>query len=195
MKGTCPWTLALDSLMAQTWRVYLHELSQLAKSSRESACLFEGFRRHPSVIDLRWPKDVLEQWLYDHADNSSILRDYGSVDLSRIRWDVEVVAVEDFLTMPTGPADDECIDEFAADPDHWTRIRLYGVHMGVSQCWETHGTWKRWPIVIDRRLLDPPAIGLQVVEGRTRVGVLKGRHHNGSLVAKKHLAWVGRPDT
>ena len=66
---------------------------------------------------------------------------------------------------------------------------------GVAQCWETHGTWKRWPILIDRRLLDPPESGLQVVEGRTRVGVLRGRHRQGILVAERHLAWVGRQQT
>lgn len=71
-------------------------------------------------------------------------------------------------------------------------MRNRGIHIGVAQCWETHGTWKRWPILIDRRLLDPPESGLQVVEGRTRVGVLRGRHRQGTLVAERHLAWVGR---
>jgi hypothetical protein len=41
-------------------------------------------------------------------------------------------------------------------------------------------------------LLDPPELGLQVVEGRTRVGVLKGRHRKAYRVAALHLAWVGR---
>ena len=36
---------------------------------------------------------------------------------------------------------------------------------------------------------------LQVVEGRTRVGVLRGRHRQGALVAERHLAWVGRSST
>jgi hypothetical protein len=72
------------------------------------------------------------------------------------------------------------------------RVRTEGVHMGTSQCWKIHGTWKRWPILLDRELLEPAAEGLQVVEGRTRLGVLKGRARAGSRVAKQHLAWVGR---
>ena len=32
----------------------------------------------------------------------------------------------------------------------------------------------------------------QLVEGRTRVGVLRGRHADGLHVADTHLAWVGR---
>ena len=94
--------------------------------------------------------------------------------------------------MPTGASDSDAIGEFAKDPDHWVQVRNHGPHIGVAQCWETHGTWKRWPILIDRGLLDPPGGGLQVVEGRTRVGVLRGRHRQGALVSGRHLAWVGR---
>ncbi|MFC9355842.1 hypothetical protein ACFTZB_04535 [Rhodococcus sp. NPDC057014] len=182
-------------MTAELTRVHLSEFSQLAMSSRESAYHFEEFRRNPSVLNLQWPDDVVEQWLYDHADNSRFLRDYGSVDLSQIRWDVEAISLEVFLTMPTGPSDGDYIDEIAANPDHWVQVRRHGVHVGVSQCWETHGTWKRWPVLIDRELLNPPGRGLQVIEGRTRVGILKGRHRNKSSVADRHLAWVGRAAT
>ncbi|MGU3587414.1 hypothetical protein ACLBYD_30260 [Rhodococcus sp. C26F] len=175
--------------------MYLTDFSKLAMTSRESPYCFAEFRRHPSVLALQWPDDVLEQWLYDHADNSSFLHDYRSVDLSQIRWDVEAIPLKDFLTMQTGPTDDGYIDEIAADPDHWVQARQHGVHLGVPQCWETHGTWKRWPILIDRELLDPPGHGLQVIEGRTRVGILKGRHRNKKSVAERHLAWVGRAAT
>lgn len=135
---------------------------------------------------------MLEQWLYDHADNGAFLRDYGDVDLSRMSWNVEAIPAEDFTRMPTGRSDRGCIDRFAEDPSHWIGNRRHGVHMGVSLCWETHGTWKRWPILIDRSVLEPSVTGLQVVEGRTRVGILRGRLREGALVAQKHLAWVGR---
>lgn len=168
--------------------VYLADFTRLAQSCREGGSHFEGFRRNASVIALRWPDDVLEQWLYDH----SVLRDYGIVDLSAIGWEVEVIPLEKFIAIPTGPSDGDCVDQYASNPDHWISARRYGIHIGVAQCWETHGTWKRWPILIDRLLLDPPASGLQVVEGRTCVEVLKGRHRRKDLVAQRHLAWVGR---
>lgn len=59
--------------------------------------------------------------------------------------------------------------------------------------WDVHGTWKRWPILIVRSLVDPDWTGLQVVEGRTRVGVLRGRSRLGLHIAERHLARVGRP--
>ncbi|MGV9976509.1 hypothetical protein ACWDUH_02385 [Micromonospora wenchangensis] len=136
---------------------------------------------------------MLEQWLYDHSGNGAFLQDYGDIDLLRIDWNVEAISTKDFVRMPTGPSDGDCIDEYAQNPDHWINVRQYGVHMGVALCWETHGTWKRWPILMDRSLLGFSPAGLQVVEGRTRVGILKGRWREGALVARKHLAWVGRP--
>lgn len=172
--------------------VNLADFSDLAVSCRESSMCFEGFRQKPQVSSLGWPDDVLEQFLYDHADNTGFLNDYGDIDLSKIKWDVEIIPVEDLIKMPTGASDGECIADFAVNPDHWVRIRSHGPHIGVAQCWEAHGTWKRWPILIDRGMLDPPEGGLQVVEGRTRVGVLRGRQRQGAFVARRHLAWVGR---
>ncbi|MFI6536756.1 hypothetical protein ACIBHY_30195 [Nonomuraea sp. NPDC050547] len=171
----------------------LDEFTKLAVSCRERLGVgFQGFRTDGKVMSLKWPDDVVEQFLYDHADNDGFLRDYGDVDLAAVAWDVEVIAVEDFLEMPTGPSDEGSIEEYAEDPDRWVKARNAGLHIGVKQCWQAHGTWKRWPILIDRALLTPGGSGLQVIEGRTRVGVLRGLHRRGDLVAGQHLAWVGR---
>jgi len=143
-------------------------------------------------MDLRWPRDVLKQWVYDHADNPSFLIDYEKLELTQIAWKVEPLMLATFMTMPTGPSDRRALEDFAADPDHWVSVRHSGEHLGVREAWETHGTWKRWPIVLDRKLLVPYADGFQLVEGRTRVGVLRGRCRQGQPVAERHLAWVGR---
>lgn len=175
--------------------MHLSDFSKLARESRESKCGFWHFRDHPRSLALGWPDEVLEQWLYDHADNGSFLDDYGGIDLTTLQWNVEVIPLEELVLCPTGPSDAGCIEDFAADPDHWVAVRNMGVHIGVSECWEAHGTWKRWPILIDRQLLEPARQGLQVVEGRTRLGVLIGRHRLGRHVAQQHLAWVGRQAT
>jgi hypothetical protein len=171
----------------------LADFTTLAEHCRENGFGLAEFRRQGAVIDLRWPTDVVEQWLYDHCDKSPFLHDYGTVDLSRIGWKVEALPVETLMTIPTGPSEADVIEELAADPDHLIAVRDQGEHLGVREAWETHGTWKRWPIILDRSLLAPPADGLQLVEGRTRVGILRGRQRQGKLVADRHLAWVGRP--
>ena len=173
--------------------MHLKDFVELAQSCRDRGFGFEEFRRQGPVIDLRWPSDVLEQWIYDHAGHTPFLRDYEKVELTGIAWRVEPLPLDEFLAMSTGPSEISAIEYFAADPDHWVAVRKHGEHMGVREAWETHGTWKRWPIVIDGSLLTPPTQSLQLVEGRTRVGVLRGRRRDGKLVADRHLAWVGRP--
>ena len=79
---------------------------------------FEGFRQNALVSSLGWPDDVVEQFLYDHADNIGFLRDYGDLDLTKIEWDVEVIPVEELIEVPTGASDGDCIEDFAANPDH-----------------------------------------------------------------------------
>ncbi|AEF41908.1 hypothetical protein [Hoyosella subflava] len=170
----------------------LANFTDLAQRCRENGYGFTEFRRQDMVAGLRWPTDVLEQWVYDHAGNISFLRDYENVDLSQVGWQVEALPIDTFMAMPTGPSDGDVIEEFAAAPDHWVAVRNQGEHLGVRLTWETHGTWKRWPIVLDRALLPPASDGLQLVEGRTRVGILRGRQRQGKLVANSHLAWVGR---
>ncbi|MER6555980.1 MULTISPECIES: hypothetical protein [Streptomyces] len=117
------------------------------------------------------------------------MTDYGNIDLREITWRLEKISAADFHGMPTGASDDGCIEEFAENPVHWVQNRP----QEVGRHWEEHGTWMRPPLLIDRRLLDPPSSGLQVVEGRTRVGVLRGRLREGLHVAPDHQAWVGRP--
>lgn len=177
----------------QDFQIHLADFTAIADACRESGEGFTAFQRADRVLALHWPADVAEQWLYDHSDKGPFLQDYGDVDLSQIRWDLEALRAVDIAAMPTGPSDHEVIDEFAANPEHWISVRNSGAHIGVAQMWELHGTWKRWPVLIDRSLLAPPDAGLQVVEGRTRVGILKGRLKQGAFVAERHLAWVGRP--
>ncbi|KFZ80837.1 hypothetical protein ED92_10950 [Amycolatopsis sp. MJM2582] len=165
----------------------------ISQDCHEDGSGFAGFRRHPEVAGLGWPDDVLEQWLYDHAGNEAFLLDYADVDLAQISWEVEAASTDLLVETPTGDSDGDCIDEFAANPDYWIEVRHTGIHRGVALCWEIHGTWKRWPVLIERSLLTPSAPGLQVVEGRTRIGILKGRHRQGDFVSAQHLVWVGRP--
>ncbi|WP_236568505.1 hypothetical protein [Streptomyces sp. MBT58] len=117
------------------------------------------------------------------------MHDYGTIDLRHITWQLETIPAADFHTMPTGKTHAGCIESYAAHPVHWVAVRP----PEVGRHWEEHGTWLRPPLLIDRRLLDPANNGLQVLEGRTRVGVLRGRVRKQLRVALNHHAWVGRP--
>jgi len=82
--------------------VNLAGFGDVAVSFRENSMRFEGFRQNALVSSLGWPDDVVEQFLYDHADNNAFLRDYGDPDLSKIEWDVEVISVEELIEIPMG---------------------------------------------------------------------------------------------
>lgn len=104
----------------------------------------------------------MEQWLYDHSGHPPFLNDYGQIDLTRIRWDLETLPAGEFADVPTGASEHDTIDIYAAAPDHWIGVRNCGIHVGVAEMWTLYGTWKRWPVLIDRQLLSPPHPGLQV---------------------------------
>jgi hypothetical protein len=152
---------------------------------------FDRFRVDPALTLLQWPDDVLRQFLFDHGDNASFVRDYDSIDLCKITWRLETIPAADFCEMPTGASDAGCIEIFAENPVHWVEVRP----VEVGHHWKKHGTWMRPPILIDRRLLAPSNSSLQVLEGRTRVGVLRGRLRDGLHVATHHQAWVGHAPT
>lgn len=156
----------------------------------------DDFRRSPrTTCLLDWPKDVVAQWPFEHARHGPFVRDYAHIDLAHLTWVLEVVPLKDLMTLPTGVSEACLIEDYAQDPEHWVDVRNTGPHVGVREMWEAHGTWKRWPILIDRAIVTPDQGGLQVIEGRTRMGVLRGRARRGLHVAPIHLAWVARART
>ena len=170
----------------------LGDLAALSRSVRRSPCGLSSYVNDDRVRSLHWPEDVVDQLLLELADHEDIQHDYGHLDLALIAWTVEVLPNATFMTISGTPSLGDCIERFAENPEHWVSSRVSGRHIGVREMWETHGTWKRWPILIDRVLTRAGTPGLQVVEGHTRVGVLRGRTREGRRVADAHLAWVGR---
>ncbi|MEU8741953.1 hypothetical protein ACFYPK_33125 [Streptomyces halstedii] len=166
----------------------LNDLMPLMKRRQDGGLGFERFRTDPALTGLSWPDDVLRDFLYEHGDHGPFVDDYGHLDLSTITWTLESIPTVDFHTMPTGESEAGLIEHFAQHPVHWVTVRP----PQVGQHWNDHGTWLRPPLLIDRRTLNPGGIGLQVLEGRTRVGVLRGRLREQLYVASEHAAWVGR---
>jgi hypothetical protein len=169
--------------------VVLSDFTELARDCRENGGGLRQFVEAGSVAGLGWPEDVVEQWLYDHSGYSPFLIDYERLDLSSVSWREESIPVGQFLTMQTGDSEADLIEELSQNPEYRSEVRR---PQGVPQHWESHGTWLRRPVLIDRALLAPPAQGLQVIEGRTRVAVLRGFVQRGRSVASSHAAWVAR---
>ncbi|WP_043425468.1 hypothetical protein [Arthrobacter sp. 162MFSha1.1] len=155
---------------------------------------FAIFLARPEIAALGWPAEVVRQWLWEFGDRGQFLDDYGAVPLDRVAWFLEEVPAAEFDTMPTGASEAGLIEGFAAQHRHWLTAKSR-YKPAVRADWEERGTWSVPPVLIDRSLLDPPGDGLQVIEGRTRVAILRGRRQDGLTTADRHLAWVGRPES
>lgn len=151
-----------------------------------------AFLARPEIEALGWPAEVVRQWLWEFGDREVLREDYGAVRLDQVVWTLAEVPATDFDAMPTGPSEAGLIDEFAGQHRHWLMAKSRYKPV-VAADWEGRGTWSVPPVLIDRSLIGPPGEGLQVVEGRTRVGILRGRRRDGLATAEQHLAWVGRP--
>ncbi|MEU0992188.1 hypothetical protein [Streptomyces sp. NPDC005953] len=103
----------------------LEDLSSLMKRRRAGGLSYDydRFRADPAVASLRWPDDVLEQFLYDFGENPAFMNDYGNVDLHEVTWRLETIPAADFHGMPTGATDVGCIEEFAKNLVHWVQNR------------------------------------------------------------------------
>lgn len=171
--------------------VFLSELP-VANTDRnliDRAGNLAGYIALAEIAQLEWPAEVVEQWLFDHGGNASFLADYGALDLGEIRWAKEEVPVEQLRDTITGQTDQEYLVTAARLHEHWVRVR----GPRVREAWSVLGTWLVPPILISRDLLpEDHGSGLQVIEGRTRVGVLQGRLAEGLHVAATHQSWVGR---
>ncbi|MFD6397645.1 hypothetical protein [Nocardia sp. NPDC060249] len=166
----------------------LYDLLKIPRSGNDLVATLEEFLADPRVAQLQWPRDVVDQWLWEHGNHPEFLDDYGSLALEAVHWTLEWRPLAELVRVPTGPSEADVLEIYAKSHDHWVQ----GRRPEVSKAWEMDGTWLQPPILIERALLNPLDSGLQVVEGRTRVGVLRGRHRAGRNVARLHSVWVGR---
>jgi hypothetical protein len=142
----------------------------------------------PEIARLGWPDDVVRQWLFELGDNPHFLEDYGSIDLLGIRWTLDELTTDELGLLGTGASENGVLEENARLHAYWVSVRS----ADVLESWEARGTWLVAPLLIARNLVSPHSSGLQILEGRTRVGVLRGRRRDGLEVAERHQVWVGR---
>ncbi|MCP1415624.1 hypothetical protein J3D46_004966 [Paenarthrobacter sp. A20] len=169
---------------------YLRDLRSAHARCREAeGNQLELFLQEPVVSRLGWPRDVVRQMLWEHGETEHFVPDYGSLRLEQVSWTCESVSHELLQSVPTGPSDRGAIEDYAKWPDYWAAKR----GEDVVESWTKRGTWLVPPLLISTALLDPAGQGWQLIEGRTRVGILRGRAQRGLFVIDDHDTWVGRP--
>ncbi len=135
----------------------------------------------PQVADLHWPADVVEQWLFDHAatPHSSKTTDTSTWPRSsgRESW-----------CLPLNLSTSQPVRVTRSSLNRWLGCigtTLGCAPRGIRDAWEHRGTWLVPPILLSRQVLGNEERGLQVVEGRMRVGILQGRAAEALNVASR----------
>jgi hypothetical protein len=141
------------------------------------------------ITRLDWPDAVVEQFLFDHGRNSEFLIEYGHIELQDLAWELIGVAAEDFMTVTV------CA-EFRDWVDSCERHFQFRIDQRVSEerdSWREDGTWIVPPVLVDGSLVTPRSSTLRLIEGHTRLGILRGLLAAGIAdPSHTHQAWVGR---
>lgn len=168
--------------------VTLNDLARYPRPGEAGAVSLDEFLELPAVVALRWPAQVVEDFLYDHGRKDEFLDAYGGLNLAALEWAATVVLASRIASATTDPGGAEWLDQVDQEHQHFTLQRP----MEEREAWDERGTWLRAPVMIEARLLDASCGGLQLVEGRTRVGILRGRLRSENMVADRHEVWLGR---
>jgi hypothetical protein len=168
--------------------ITLHDLADLPRPGQAGALDVERFLADQRVASLGWPEPVVRQFLQEVGGKDEVLAVYGSLELDAVTWGLERLLAHDLRFYEADPHP-EWVVQVAED-----HARVLSQRSADERAaWEERGTWLTPPVLIDRELLDPPGEGLQIVEGRTRLGLLRGRMKDRRIVARRLEVWVGRP--
>ncbi|WP_329254587.1 hypothetical protein [Streptomyces canus] len=118
------------------------------------AFTFGEFRADPALAALDWPDYVIEQFLYEHGgSHQPFEEDYGSIDLERIVWQIEMIRREDFCDMPTGASEAGLIEHIAERPAYYVGIRPERVGYHSLNCCTPMATVRTTPFAMPLSLI------------------------------------------
>lgn len=139
------------------------------------------------------PFDVLQQFYSDHGRKDDFQLQYGEIDLKKIAWRKQEVTGVEIITCEYYEEFGGWIDSVASRLDSWSEKEwnCIDVRKPVVAQWKNHKTWLTLPIFINPRLIRGTN-GLHLVEGHTRLGVLKGLVKQKILSeSSTHFLWYG----
>lgn len=140
------------------------------------------------------PEDILIQVYADHGRNCAFQKQYGHLDISRIEWQLDRLPAEEIVVCTVWRDFQNWFDSVAARVSAFAiqGWNCVDVRADVRLSWECERTWIKPPILLGG-VLAPYAPRLHLVEGHTRIGLLRGLIAAGVLSGmSEHLVWIGR---
>ena len=139
------------------------------------------------------PKDIIEQFYSDHGRNEVFQSQYEKIDLLKVSWSKLSVRADTLseCSYYEGYNSVEVCAEWAKAivKDGWDYLDFYPDE--VVDSWRNSKTWFRIPVFINGRLINRNN-RYHLVEGHSRLGLLKGLLENGIIQNEStHDIWYG----
>jgi hypothetical protein len=132
-----------------------------------------------------WPDRVIDEFLWSHGKNERFRRQYGHVDLPALVWELQSLTARELLASSFDEDLGGRVLDVAANP-HWYLAQ----YRPPDALWGDD-TWSQPPLLMPAGFLTPPKDGLHLVEGHTRLGVMRGLVELGELSADStHQVYV-----
>ena len=145
--------------------VTVDDLAHLPRPGSSGAD-FDTFLELVHTHGVNWPEPVVRDVLFDHGEERHMLLGYGHLDLRAVSWSLEYRSAAD-LVCATSFFND-FVDEVADHP----HFKINQYRQTLPSPWEE--TWQVPPYFMQGSLLSPPQHGLHLIEGHTRLGILRG---------------------
>lgn len=150
------------------------------------------------ALSLPMPRDVLEQICADHGRKDDFQAQYAHLDLRQLTWALESLTAAEIIAASVyerfrGSVETVSLNWVDAPDSPGADWILRDPRADVVRHWVDHRTWLRPPVFVEGFLVGS-SVPLHLMEGHTRLGVLKGLVDRGLLrESSAHEAWVGRP--
>lgn len=140
------------------------------------------------------PDDVLTQVYADHGRKDDFQSQYGELDITSLRWEKRAFSAAEIAASCYYNHFSNWMDAVEQ------RVAQFSTHgwacidkrPDVVAYWQAHKTWLRFPVFIAGHLIGVPT-SLRLVEGHTRVGLLRGLIKANVLpTSSPHEIWLGQ---
>lgn len=159
------------------------------------------FNESSNIIDLdeltrllpEIPLEVTTQFLSDHGRNSDFQAQYSELDLSLIEWRLASVVASTIATCDYYPKFGKWVNMVQDRTNQYSARgwECIDTRADVVKHWRQYKTWKIPPVFLSIRT-SHNVNKLQLLEGHTRIGILKGVI-NLKLIEplSEHNIWLG----
>lgn len=163
--------------------------------------LHQPYNKNTEIIDLvaikralpDTPDQVARQVYADHGRKSTFQSFYAQLEIDQIAWTQVSLSARELVAAAMNPNFKQWFASVSARSSFFVEKgwRCIDVRQEVQEHWEGFGTWLVEPVLLDGQLVRSSS-KLHLVEGHTRVGLLKGLTEQSIIEAESmHKVWLG----